>query len=155
MGPDTRRSPGTASLGSGRSRAHDGNSNDHGAGQTMTARTRGDLNLTNDHGKNGADWPIVPPPRRRPPSRWCGCENSRHPTRIEPIEWLLVTTLVVTRAEDAERIVTWYGYRRRIERWHFTWKTSGSHVKDLQLKAVSGWNGRSRCIPLSPGGSCG
>ena len=65
------------------------------------------------------------------------------PDGIEPIEWLLVTTLAVTTAADAERIVTWYSSRWRIERLHFTWKT------------VSGWNGRSRCIPLSHGGSWG
>ena len=42
------------------------------------------------------------------------------PDGIEPIEWLLVTTLAVTTAADAERIVTWYRSRWRIERFHFT-----------------------------------
>ncbi len=65
------------------------------------------------------------------------------PDGVEPIDWLLLTTLAVTTAADAERIVTWYSSRWRIERLHFTWKT------------VSGWNGRSRCIPLSHGGSWG
>ena len=56
------------------------------------------------------------------------------PDGIEPIEWLLVTTLAVTTVADAERIVTWYSYRWRIERLHFTLKTGGSHVEDLQLE---------------------
>jgi hypothetical protein len=52
----------------------------------------------------------------------------------KPIEWLLLTTLPVTTAEDAERLVIWYSYRWRIERLHFTLKTGGSHVEDLQLE---------------------
>ncbi|PSR20249.1 MAG: hypothetical protein C7B45_15820 [Sulfobacillus acidophilus] len=35
-----------------------------------------------------------------------------------------------------ERIVTWYRDRWRIERWHLTLKTGGSHVEDLQLKSL-------------------
>jgi hypothetical protein len=54
------------------------------------------------------------------------------PDGIEPIEWVLVTTLAVTTAADAERIVTWYRYRWRIERLHFTLKSGGSHVEVLQ-----------------------
>ena len=55
------------------------------------------------------------------------------PDGAKPIEWLLFTTLEVATAADAERIVTWYSYRWRIERLHFTLKTGGSHVEDLQL----------------------
>ena len=40
--------------------------------------------------------------------------------------------LAAITAEDAERIVTRYRDRWRIERWHLTWKTGGSHVEDLQ-----------------------
>ena len=65
------------------------------------------------------------------------------PDGIEPVECLFVTTLAVTTVADAERIVTWYRYHWWIERLRFTWKT------------VSGWNGRSRGIPLSHGGSWG
>ena len=53
------------------------------------------------------------------------------PDGITPIEWLLLTTLTVVSATDAERIVTGDSYRWRIERWHFTLKTGGSHVEDL------------------------
>lgn len=57
------------------------------------------------------------------------------PNEMKPIEWLLLTTLAVATAEDAERVVTWYSYRWRIERLHFTLKTGGSHVEDLQLES--------------------
>lgn len=56
------------------------------------------------------------------------------PDGVKPIEWLLLTTWAVATAEDAECIVTWYSYRWRIERLHFTLKTGGSHVEDLQLE---------------------
>lgn len=57
------------------------------------------------------------------------------PDGVKPIEWLLLTTLAVVMAEDAVRIVTWYSYRWRIERLHFTLKTGGSHIEDLQLQS--------------------
>ena len=60
------------------------------------------------------------------------------PAEIKPIEWLLITTLTVATAQDAERLVTWYSYRWRIERLHFTLKTGGSPVEDLQ------WESRDR-----------
>ena len=57
------------------------------------------------------------------------------PDERDPIEWLLLTTLPVTTGEEAARIVTWYSYRWRIERLHFTLKTGGSQVEDLQLES--------------------
>lgn len=39
----------------------------------------------------------------------------------------------MTTEPDAARIVTWYSYRWRIERFHFTLKTGSSHVKSLPL----------------------
>lgn len=57
------------------------------------------------------------------------------PDEGDPIEWLLLTTMPVTTAETAARIVTWYSYRWRIERLHYTLKTGGSHVEDLQLES--------------------
>ena len=53
------------------------------------------------------------------------------PDEMKPIEWLLLTTLAVATTADAERLVTWYSYRWRIERLHFTLKTGGSQVEDL------------------------
>jgi hypothetical protein len=131
VGPGTRRSPGTASLGSCRSRAHDGNHDDHGVGQSGTARTRGDVRITDDRGANGAAGPSFRHHALGPsPDGGLGARN-RAPDEMKPIEWLLVTTLAVTTEEDAERIVTWYSYRWRIERLHFTLKPGGSHVEDL------------------------
>ncbi len=49
------------------------------------------------------------------------------PDGTPTIEWLPVTT-----ADDAARIVTWYRHRSRIERFHFTLKTGGCQVEDLQ-----------------------
>ncbi len=62
-------------------------------------------------------------------------EGASYSTGKKSIEWLLLTTLPVATAEDAERMVTWYSYRWRIERLHFTLKTGGSHVEDLQLES--------------------
>ena len=56
------------------------------------------------------------------------------PDERKPIEWLLLSTLTVTTGAEAARLVTWYSYRWRIERLHFTLKTGGSHVEDLQLE---------------------
>jgi hypothetical protein len=42
------------------------------------------------------------------------------PEGVQPIEWLLLTTLTVASVADAQRIVTWYRDRWRIERVHFT-----------------------------------
>ena len=56
------------------------------------------------------------------------------PTGITPIRWILLTTLPVENFLDAQRILRWYTYRWRIERLHFTLKTGGSHVEDLQLE---------------------
>lgn len=57
------------------------------------------------------------------------------PAEMKPIEWVLLTTLTVATAKEAERVVTWYSYRWRIERLHFTLKTGGSHVEDLQFES--------------------
>ena len=57
------------------------------------------------------------------------------PDEMKPIEWLLLTTLAVATTADAERLVTWYSYRWRIERLHFTLKSGGSQVEDLQLES--------------------
>ena len=41
-------------------------------------------------------------------------EGASYSTGKKSIEWLLLTTLPVATAEDAERMVTWYSYRWRI-----------------------------------------
>lgn len=55
------------------------------------------------------------------------------PDGIDPIEWLLLTTLPVTTLEEAVQCLTWYTYRWRIERYHYTLK-SGCQVEKLQLE---------------------
>ena len=56
------------------------------------------------------------------------------PADTEPIVWVLCTTLPVTDFDDAVRLVQWYTYRWRIERFHFVLKTGGSNVEKLQLE---------------------
>ncbi len=51
------------------------------------------------------------------------------PDEVKPIEWLLLPTMVVTTTADAERMVTWYSYRWRIERLHFMLKSGGVRSK--------------------------
>jgi len=50
----------------------------------------------------------------------------------EPLEWVLLTTLSVESAEDALRILDYYTFRWRIERFHFVLKSGCSYEK-LQL----------------------
>jgi hypothetical protein len=54
------------------------------------------------------------------------------PPDVEPIEWLLLTTLPVTTVDRANRILDWYCCRWEIEVWHFTLK-SGCRVERAQL----------------------
>jgi hypothetical protein len=55
------------------------------------------------------------------------------PEGIEPIEWLLLTTLPVTTLEEAVEKISWYRHRWKIERYHYTLK-SGCKVEELQLE---------------------
>jgi hypothetical protein len=50
----------------------------------------------------------------------------------DPLEWVLLTTLSVESAEDALRILEYYTFRWRIERFHFVLK-SGCGFERLQL----------------------
>lgn len=53
------------------------------------------------------------------------------PTGVQPIEWLLLTTMEVTSPEQAERLVRYYCLRWRIEDWHRVLKT-GCRIEDLR-----------------------
>jgi len=55
------------------------------------------------------------------------------PAGIEPIEWLLLTTLPVSTFDEAVQCMTWYTYRWRIERYHYILK-SGCRIEKLQLE---------------------
>ena len=52
------------------------------------------------------------------------------PAGAEPVEWFLLTTLLLSSAEDAERCLRWYCLRWRIEDWHRVLK-SGCGIEDL------------------------
>ena len=72
------------------------------------------------------------------------------PPAAEPLEWFLLTTLRVSSADDATRILQWYARRWRIEEYFRVLK-SGCKVEELQhhtaerleramaIKMVIGW----------------
>jgi len=62
-------------------------------------------------------------------------EEANPPVGVEPLQWLLLTTLPINCFADAERLVRWYTYRWRIERYHFTLK-SGCRLEELQLETA-------------------
>lgn len=53
----------------------------------------------------------------------------------EPVEWLLLTTLAVDSLDAAQKCLTWYTYRWRIERYHYILK-SGCLIEKLQLETA-------------------
>lgn len=57
------------------------------------------------------------------------------PPEIEPITWLLLTTLEITCLEDVQLYVRWYSYRWLIERYHYVLK-SGCGMEKLQLETA-------------------
>lgn len=57
------------------------------------------------------------------------------PSEVEPIEWLLLTTLKITSVSEVKQYVQWYTYRWLIERYHYVLK-SGCHLEKLQLKTA-------------------
>jgi hypothetical protein len=59
-------------------------------------------------------------------------EEDSAPVGVEPICWLLLTSLAVATLADAERCVEWYSLRWLIERYHFVLK-SGCRLEELQL----------------------
>ena len=57
------------------------------------------------------------------------------PEGVEPLSWLLLTTLPVQTFSQAAQCVLWYRYRWLIERYHFVLK-SGCQLEDLQLETA-------------------
>lgn len=55
------------------------------------------------------------------------------PEGIEPLDWLLVTSLEVNSLEDALQVVGFYALRWRIELFHYVLK-QGYQIEELQLK---------------------
>jgi len=56
------------------------------------------------------------------------------PPGVKAIDWLLLTTLAVTTAEDVIQIVSWYQLRWLVERLHYVLK-SGCGIERLQMES--------------------
>lgn len=55
------------------------------------------------------------------------------PKRATPVHWLILTTCPVSDIKQAQQIITWYGYRWLIERFHYVMK-SGCQLEERQLQ---------------------
>ena len=78
---------------------------------------------------------LVPPQGYRGPalSLWAvHALETDTPADHEPMEWLLLTTVAVTTAEDARERLRWYARRWSIEVFHRTLK-SGFRIEDRRL----------------------
>jgi hypothetical protein len=61
--------------------------------------------------------------------------ESEEPAGVKPIEWILLTSLPVNDADDAQRIASWYALRWTVEEYHKCLK-SGCGVQERQLESV-------------------
>jgi hypothetical protein len=79
---------------------------------------------------------VRPPKKSRhksPIKLWAvAVTETKAPAGIEPLEWLLLTTIPVTNLEEAAEKVHWYTLRWQIEVFHRTLK-SGCRIEDRQL----------------------
>ena len=93
----------------------------------------------------------LPCPAAAPVALWMvHAREERAPAKTEPLEWFVLTTVPVTSADDATRILQWYALRWRIEDY-FRILKSGCKVEELQhhsaerleraiaIKMVVGW----------------
>ena len=93
----------------------------------------------------------LPCPGAAPLALWMvHAREERPPAKTEPLEWFLLTTVAVTRADDAKRLLQCYALRWRIEDY-FRILKSGCKVEELQhhsaerleraiaIKMVVGW----------------
>ena len=62
-------------------------------------------------------------------------QEQEAPPAVEPIEWLLLTTVPLHTAEDARNALLWYSRRWGIEVYHRTLK-SGCKIEERQLGAA-------------------
>ena len=68
---------------------------------------------------------------KAPIDLWVVHAREEHPPAgAEPIEWFLLTTLRIAKAEEAEQCLRWYCLRWRIEDWHRVLK-SGCRIEDI------------------------
>ena len=92
-------------------------------------------------------------PKAYPPSR-CGRSRScevEPPAEVEPIEWLLLTTVAVDTVDDAIERVQWYSCRWGIEVWHRIVK-SGCHLEARQFQKAERLHRAWRSTVSWPGG---
>ena len=74
----------------------------------------------------------LPCPQAPPVELWMvHAREERPPAKAEPLEWFVLTTMPVTSADDATRILQWYALRWRIEDY-FRILKSGCKVEELQ-----------------------
>lgn len=86
---------------------------------------------------------IIQPPQNRPKKEKLAqitlqailVREDEPPLGVEPITWLLLTTLSINNLEDVKQYVRWYSYRWLIERYHYVLK-SGCQIEKLQLKTA-------------------
>lgn len=71
------------------------------------------------------------------------CET-HPPPGVEPIEWLLLTTMPITSTDEALSRLAWYAARWGIEVWHKVLK-SGCRIEDKQLETAERLK---RCLAL-------
>jgi hypothetical protein len=55
---------------------------------------------------------------------------------VQPISWMLTTSLQVSTSVEAVQKVQWYMYRWRIERFHYTLKTGAFNIEKLQFETA-------------------
>lgn len=76
-------------------------------------------------------------PKLEPIPLWAVLIEEVHaPAEVEPLSWLLLTTLAVDSFDQAGQIIEYYTRRWIIERFHFVLK-SGCGVEQRQLQEVS------------------
>ena len=74
----------------------------------------------------------LPCPQATPVKLWMVHAREEHPpAKTEALEWFVLTTVPVTSADDATRILQWYALRWRIEDY-FRILESGCKVEELQ-----------------------
>lgn len=73
--------------------------------------------------------------------------QEQNPPEINPMSWLLITSLEINDLEAAARCVEWYTYRWLIERYHYTLK-SGCGIEKLQLETAQRLNMALATYPI-------
>lgn len=92
--------------------------------------------------KIGWSWIKVLPPalcseKEAEPIEGCVLRCWEESDRAEAIDWVLFTTLAVTKAEEARTVVGWYANRWVIEEYHKCLKT-GCKLESRQLERAKG-----------------